>query len=1111
MKSTLFLAALTAATAPQLLTAQSDEARRNPLPPVFPPRPPVVWVDPQAKLAAMQLQAAEITIQVAGHVATTRMELSFHNPNGRVIEGELVFPLGEGESVSGYELEVNGKMRQAVSVPKEKGREIFEDIVRRGIDPGLAELTKGNVFRTRLYPIPAKGIKKVAVTFQTELTETAEGFRYVLPLGWKDQIGKLRVKAEVVKQEVVPVAPAEAESLTFDRWQDAWIAEITRENYAAEKPLIFTVPKVPEQPRIFAVPDRLEPANGWFSVSVEAAAPPEAAMAAPKRVAIFYDASGSAAKRDRKREEAFLNAWAKAAGTVTLDLVVFRNEAEPVQTLEIRDGNAAPLLDLLRALPLDGGTSLGAVNVNLVPQAEMALLFSDGQSNFAASVPNLARQSGPGIRIFPCHAAQAADHPALERIARSTSARPVNLLKLSDADAVQALQGSVFQFLGAKVLSGAAMELAPELPVAVTRGFTLAGRYKGRTELELSFGTAGVPAFTRRVTIDPKEALPPERGEFVRRLWAQKRIAEMLPDAPRNEVEITRLGTENGVITPFNSLIVLERIEDYVRWSIEPPEADLRAEYQKLAAEKMKDRLPEQAAKEHLDEVKKEWKEFTAWHAKRHPWLETVLVPAAELELKTLSLIVAQGKEKSGGLTAADVEEVRVMTEKAKSLAARWLKDGADAASRAGWEQDAVTLMLMIDERRQKRIAAVPGSFVPNADGGDQGGRIFGTTGQAMTGRNRGAAPAARASSAPPTPAPAAPAPLAEAAAESDSVADAFSAGEGESRAKGKKDGGEASRPQLEAQIEVKPWNPDTPYLKKMRAAPDAYVAYMEERGANADSSAFYLDCADFFREEKKDERLALRILSNLAEMDYESAPLVRILAYRLQQTGRFDLAIPLFEEVLKMRGEEPQSRRDLALALARQPQPDYRRAAALLWEVVQRPWDGRFPGISTIALHELNALLASCETDKSPDVKSLDIPAELLAVPANELRVILTWDADATDIDLWVTDPTGETVMYSRNRGQTGGHVSDDFTQGYGPEVFTIARALPGTYTVHANYYGNRQQKLSGATTVQLEFQTAFGTAAGKSQSVTRRLTENKEVIEVGKFTFRPQLAKNG
>ena len=102
--------------------------------------------------------------------------------------------------------------------------------------------------------------------------------------------------------------------------------------------------------------------------------------------------------------------------------------------------------------------------------------------------------------------------------------------------------------------------------------------------------------------------------------------------------------------------------------------------------------------------------------------------------------------------------------------------------------------------------------------------------------------------------------------------------------------------------------------------------------------------------------------------------------------------------------------------------------------------------------------------------------PAELIAFPTNELRVILSWDADATDIDLWVTDPTGETVMYSRNRGQTGGHVSNDFTQGYGPEIFTIARALPGTYTVHANYYGNRQQKLSGATTVQLEFQTAFG-----------------------------------
>jgi hypothetical protein len=180
-------------------------------------------------------------------------------------------------------------------------------------------------------------------------------------------------------------------------------------------------------------------------------------------------------------------------------------------------------------------------------------------------------------------------------------------------------------------------------------------------------------------------------------------------------------------------------------------------------------------------------------------------------------------------------------------------------------------------------------------------------------------------------------------------------------------------------------------------------------------------------------------------------------------------------------------------------------RAAKLLWEVAGRRWNGRFDGIGIITLHELNALLDSVPAAQRPDVNAQGIPADLLGSPATDLRVILTWDADATDIDLWVTDPVGETVMYNRNRGQTGGRISNDFTGGYGPEVFTISRALPGTYTVRVNYYGNRQQKFSGATTVQVEFQTAYGTPAGKQQAITRRLADQKEVIEVGKFVFQP------
>src|SRR5690606_11423108 len=118
--------------------------------------------------------------------------------------------------------------------------------------------------------------------------------------------------------------------------------------------------------------------------------------------------------------------------------------------------------------------------------------------------------------------------------------------------------------------------------------------------------------------------------------------------------------------------------------------------------------------------------------------------------------------------------------------------------------------------------------------------------------------------------------------------------------------------------------------------------------------------------------------------------------------------------------------------------------AIGLLWFVARHDWHGRFPDIDLIALHELNALIASAGAN--PEIGTLGIPEEFLAPLKTDLRVVLTWDADNTDIDLWVIDPVGEAVYYAQPRSKSGGHVSRDFTQGYGPEAFTIARPLPGT-----------------------------------------------------------------
>jgi tetratricopeptide (TPR) repeat protein len=72
-----------------------------------------------------------------------------------------------------------------------------------------------------------------------------------------------------------------------------------------------------------------------------------------------------------------------------------------------------------------------------------------------------------------------------------------------------------------------------------------------------------------------------------------------------------------------------------------------------------------------------------------------------------------------------------------------------------------------------------------------------------------------------------------------------------------------------------------------------------------------------------------------------------------------------------------------------------------------------------------------------------------------NDIKVYLSWDTDRTDVDLWVTTPSGEKVFYSHRNGAHGEALLDDVTTGYGPESFTVHDAQPGDYRLEVNFFG--------------------------------------------------------
>jgi Ca-activated chloride channel homolog len=311
----------------------------------------------------------------------------------------------------------------------------------------------------------------------------------------------------------------------------------------------------------------------------------------------------------------------------------------------------------------------------------------------------------------------------------------------------------------------------------------------------------------------------------------------------------------------------------------------------------------------------------------------------------------------------------------------------------------------------------------------------------------------------------------------------------------------EGGREALSASIQLRPWQPDAPYARRLReAAPEALeTIYFDERPSHASSTAFFLDAADILFE-RGERAMALRVLSNLAEMELENRHVLRILAYRLLQAGEVPPALPLLGKVLALSPDEPQSWRDLALAQARAGQPQ--RAIDQLWQVVSRPWNGRFPGVELIALAELNAIVAQAHASgAAPDTRLID-PRLLRNLPL-DLRAVLSWDADNTDIDLWVIDTNDEAAYYGNRNTYQGGRMSADFVGGYGPEEFSLRRAKPGIYTVRARFYGHRQQIVAPATTLMLRLTTGFGTPVQKDQDVVLRLAGRGDMVTVGTFTI--------
>ena len=187
----------------------------------LPRLPPAVPAGSPISLTASDgsgLKLARLTARgiVEGPLAFTELRLTFENPQDRQIEGQFRITLAPGASVSRFAMKQEKGWQEGEMVERQKARQAYEDFLHRRQDPALLEQAAGNEFSARVFPIPARGVKELILSYSQELPRAQAP--YILPLKGLPELGELDVElasggaevARLKRAHFVPAADFEA-------------------------------------------------------------------------------------------------------------------------------------------------------------------------------------------------------------------------------------------------------------------------------------------------------------------------------------------------------------------------------------------------------------------------------------------------------------------------------------------------------------------------------------------------------------------------------------------------------------------------------------------------------------------------------------------------------------------------------------------------------------------------------------------------------------------------------------------------------------------------------------------------------------------------------------
>lgn len=1023
-----------------------------------------------------------VDVKIVGNIAYTTSEMHFTNKSNRQMEAELLFPLPQGVSVSRYAIDINGQLREAVPVDKSKGKQVFEAIEHRRVDPGLLEKVEGNNFKTRIYPIMPNRKRVVVIGYEQELSGSdANNLIYHMVSKYHATLDQFDLIIRVVGAALQPTIIENGAQRTLtelqqaNEWTHSYQTRISKTHYRPDELLTVTIPTGQETQSVLT-----QSVNGQHYFYVNLFVPVQKSQRQkPASIGLVWDVSLSCRKRDFAKESQLLDAYFKAIQNTNVTLYTMGYAFEKKKVYVIANGDWSALKKELEATPYDGGTRYSQIKWEV---HDAYLLSTDGLSSLSENtLPTTAKP------VYTISSLVSSDFSLLEAAASTTGGEMLNLNRIDTAQALDRMLHTQLRFLGIRD-NYAVAEVFPAVGSAASGSFSVSGiSLKEKNELVLLFGVDGRPTIERKVVLDVASQRTSEIS--IEKLWVQRKIAGLELQYAKNEQEIESMGKKYGIITRNTSLIVLETVADYIAYDIVPP-AELREEFDRISKQQHETRLAERRSNwdnvaEYHRALEDWWKKDFKYSApKPQPMAKPGIQPRREptragirpSQLRARSgtgsevLISGRVSDHVGPLPGVNVviqgSNLGTQTDVDGNYSLRAKRGDVLVYSFIGLDNQSVRV------RNANRYNVVLsgsstelGEVVVTAMGVKKEKRALGyavttlsdkAVSQTLSGNAAG-------------------------------VAITADREVGDDDEQEKFEEADDAIDQSRRGITTQTWNPDRIYLKVLDAASETkkYEAYLELRIQQEQNPSFYFDVANYFYN-KGDRSKALLVLSNIAELGLENHQLYKSLTYVLRQWEAYDDALFTASRVAQWRAHEPQSHRDLALALEdnKQYQAAFDALVAALEVNYYGEMSGQYAGVEDIILMDINRLVA-----QHSKIETSKLDTKYLTKMPVAIRIVLNWNQMDTDIDLHVIEPTGEECYFAHRDTAAGARFSKDFTQGYGPEQYLLRHAMPGKYQIRTNYFGERALTQNGPATVMVEIYTT------KNGKITRKL----QTIQLG------------